>query len=293
MNTSFPYKLAEEFIKFTKLKKHISELNIKKMRKQDTSKPLPFPYFSVKYKQLIIKGTPCYMLSPPKLKSEEIIVFMHGGAFVFGPQIFHWIFVKKLALETGRKVLFVNYPKAPEHPYPVAVNSCMDIVSTLSNPFILMGDSAGGNLAIVIALKLRDQNKPMPQKIVALAPVVDCTLSNPAISKVEDKDVMLERNSLIYIGENWYAKSKKLLVNAFVSPLYAETLKGLPPLFLQIGTHDILYPDTVLFYEKAKKEGLDITMDLGEKMGHDWMIAPEIIPEAKKAMKKMVDFVNK
>lgn len=292
MNTSFPYKLAEEFIKFTKLKKHISELNIKEMRKQDSSKPLPFPYFSVKYRQLIIKGTPCYMFTPPKLKSDEIIVFMHGGAFVFGPQIFHWIFVKKLALETGRKVLFINYPKAPENPYPAAVNSCMDIVSTLSNPFILMGDSAGGNLAIVLALKLRDENKTMPQKIVALSPVVDCTLSNPSISEVEDKDVMLERNSLIYIGENWYAKSKKLLVDASVSPLYAKTLKGLPPLFIQIGTHDILYPDTVLFYEKAKKEGVEVSMDLQEGMLHDWMIAPEIIPESKVAAKKIFKFIK-
>lgn len=292
MNTSFPYKLAEEFIKFTKLKKHISELNIKEMRKQDTSKPLLFPYFSVKYRQLIIKGTPCYMFTPPRIKSDEVIVFMHGGAFVFGPQIFHWIFVKKLALETGRKVLFINYPKAPENPYPAAVNSCMDIVSTLSNPFILMGDSAGGNLAIVLALKLRDENKTMPQKIVALSPVVDCTLSNPSISEVEDKDVMLERNSLIYIGENWYAKSKKLLVDASVSPLYAKTLKGLPPLFMQIGTHDILYPDTVLFYEKAKKEGVEVSMDLQEGMLHDWMIAPEIIPESKVAAKKIFKFIK-
>lgn len=257
------------------------------------NKPVPFPYYSVKYQHEVISNTHCFTFTPPELKSDEIIVYLHGGAFVFGPQIFHWIFVKNLALKTGRRVLFINYPKAPENPFPAAVNSCADVISALQSPYILMGDSAGGNLSIVLALKFRDEELPMPKKIVALAPVVDCTLSNPDITEIEDKDVMLHRESLAFIGENWYAGSKELLKDPYVSPLFAESLKGLPPTFLQIGTHDILYPDTILFYEKAKKEGLDVTLDIGEKMGHCWMVAPVIVPESKLAVKKILDFIEK
>lgn len=290
--TSIQYKLAELFIKANKIREALIEENLPKLRSKDVQKPIPFPYFSVKYRHQKINGTDCYTFTPPKVSSDEVIVYLHGGAFCFGPQVFHWIFVKKLALDTQRKVLFINYPKSPEHPYPAAIDACTKIIEKIKEPFILMGDSAGGTLSLVISLKLRDEQKKMPTKIVALAPCIECTFSNPEIDKIGEKDVMLHKESLQFIAKDWYASGRDIIKHPYLSPIYAETLKGLPPIFLQVGSHDLLYPDCIAFYKKATKEGHDITLDVGEKMGHDWMIAPEIIPEAKKAMKKMVDFVN-
>jgi acetyl esterase/lipase len=285
---------VEKFIKLTKSKTFLNRNNLSAIRKADYKQPLKFIYPSVSIVAESIDGVPCFHLIPPKSNKDTVILYFHGGAFVSGPQIFHWIMLKKLALETKIPILFVNYGKAPENPFPGAINDTyktyMHLLSKNPNAKIIIGgDSAGGTLTLALTFKLKENNIPLPYKLLLLAPCADCRFSNPYIDVIGKKDVMLDKEGLIYITKEWYAPNIDD-TNPYISPIFGDTT-GFPKSILMIGTHDILHPDCILLYNKMKTQGVNIQLIEGKEMFHDWMVAPTFIPESKTALNQLINFI--
>lgn len=234
---------------------------------------------------------PVYTLLPPGSNSNKTVLFIHGGGFVGGPHLFHWHLAGKIARAANCRIIVPVYPLAPEHPYPAAVNALFTLYRQLAgqygNPPALMGDSAGGNLALVTALKLNDEKLPLPPKLVLLSPCLDQQLNNPDIDALEEQDAMLNRKAAqtthsAYIGNN-------AITHPYISPVFGN-LANLPPILLLCGTKEIFYPDCLRFTQMLQQQGGNIEFLQGENLFHDWPMFP-LLPEASTAIAAIARFL--
>jgi acetyl esterase/lipase len=268
-------------------------LNIEKLRWDDFYKPSPSAKKNCNTEEVIIHGVNCYWMTPEKKKSEKIILYFHGGGFVCGPSLLQWRMLSHISKETGITSIMANYRMAPEHPYPAAMDDMMNIYRDLllyreAENIIFMGDSAGAGLALSLAMKLRDEGISLPQKLVLLSPWLDVTMENPLIPEVEKLDQMLAVSGLVEAGK-FYAGNENPL-NPYVSPLFG-TLEGLPPILLQIGTHDMLVCDCRILKEKADETGFFLNYEEWDEMFHVWMLNVPYLPEANRAVAKIEEFL--
>jgi monoterpene epsilon-lactone hydrolase len=208
---------------------------------------------------------------------EKAIIYLHGGAYVYGMDVLHWRFVVKLVERTGYKIVLPDYPLAPEHNYlkTHAMIECtyMSVIKHFEpENIVFMGDSAGGGLVLSYAQSLVKRMKPQPKKIILLSPWLDCSMRNPELETYNRLDPMLNIDALKQAGI-WYAGNVSHVTDPLVSPLYGSFL-NLAPMVVLAGTHDILYCDAVELLSKCRKENVSITFFPFEKMVHVWMLLP-------------------
>jgi len=202
------------------------------------------------------------------------VLFLHGGAYVVNATHPHWRFLARLVEKTGCRVAAPDYPLAPGQCYADAYHMLRSLYRTLLEreprpKIVLMGDSAGGGLALGLALLIRDEGLPPPETIVMLSPWLDVTMSNPRIATIDREDPMLNREALVKAGLSWArgANPRKPLI----SPLYG-TFGCLPTMHLFIGTRDILLADCRRFRDACHAAGARLAYYEFERMLHDWML---------------------
>jgi len=239
-------------------------------------------------KDVEILGHTMVTFSTPEPASNLHIIYLHGGAYVWQGEFFHWTFIKKLIAELNCRATYIDYPLAPEHTYIDTfemLQSGFDHI-TKSFPgdrFILMGDSSGGGLALAFAQKLKKENHPVvPEKLILLSPWLDLELNNPRIKEVEQFDHILTVGSLTIAGDLYAGgddKSKFLL-----SPINGS-LTGIGEILIFIGTHDILWPDCRKLKNEAQEIGESFSLIEYFEMPHTFMLFP--IPTAKDVIYKI------
>ena len=234
-------------------------------------------------------------LVPAGASHEKVILYLHGGGYVTGCIEDHRMLCGLLATATGVKVLIPEYRLAPENPFPAALDDALKIYhwllaqGTSSANIIIAGDSAGGGLSVATVLALKDKNVSLPAAVLCLSPWVDLTLKNQSHitkAKVEallQKDVLREW-ALCYTDES-------NLTNPLVSPIFAD-FHGFPPLLIQVGSEEILLDDSILFAEKAKADGADVTLKIWDGMWHVWQALGDLLPENKKTFEEIGQFVQ-
>jgi acetyl esterase/lipase len=237
----------------------------------------------------------CFFLVPPDTAAGKQLVYLHGGAFTAGPVICHWSMLARVCEKTGISAILVDYGLAPERPFPRGLQDVLAVCEHLRakqgvEAVFLMGDSAGGGLALSAALALKEEKQALPEKLVLLSPWLDLTLSNPEIDRVEYRDPLLERDALVEAGREYAAGRDP--AHYLLSPVNG-TLQGLPPTLLQIGTHDLLVSDCRRFRDKAQRAGVFLIYQEWEAMFHDWMTQTPHMPEANKAVEEIVFFLKK
>ncbi|KAI9302272.1 alpha/beta hydrolase fold-domain-containing protein, partial [Cunninghamella echinulata] len=194
--------------------------------------------------------TSLLLLSSRKKKStEKIVLYIHGGAYCAMSAQTHRTLTHKISKSTGRRVFAINYRLAPETPFPGALYDAVQSFLYLIDPqekyyfdpkcIMVMGDSAGGGLALAMLLYLRDHSLPLPEGACLLSPWVDLTFSYPSWNDASLFDYLPNNpNQLImnpqelYLGPNF---SKSMLLHPYVSPLHAENFDYLPPIMIQSG----------------------------------------------------------
>ena len=154
---------------------------------------------------------------------------------------------------------------------------------------IISGDSAGGGLTLASLLKLREENLSLPATGICLSPVTDFAITGESIKTKAKEEIMLTENEIKQSVEI-YAKGQSVK-HPLISPLYAD-LPGLPPLLIQTGTAEILLDDSTRFAQKAIEQGVTVDLDLWDNMFHVFQIFGKLIPESKKALKKIGDFAK-
>ena len=213
-------------------------------------------------------------------EASNIIIYLHGGAYISNPTVHHKHYVKKLAVNTNSIVVFPIYPKTPIHNYKETFSIIdklyKDIINNSKLNVILMGDSSGGGLALVLLEKLAKYNEIQPSKTILFSPWLDISLSSDGIESYEKVDPMLAIKPIRYVGEFYYKGTNEK--DYKVSPLFGEISK-IKNLTIFVGTREILYPETIRFKDRCEKEKVDLNLIIHKGMNHCYPLYP--IKEAK------------
>lgn len=296
---SIQSKIAERIIlrggekeKFTN-KKLLAEFMAEKQADKDKPYVLP-EKIGKKYniEKQTFDGMDCHMFNQANNPSEKQILYLHGGAYVNQPLVYHWKFLGKLAEETNATIFVPIYPKAPNHQYQESFDKVLPIYETIlhksdAKNVVFMGDSAGGGFALALAQLLLEKGLPQPQHIILLSPWLDITMKNPDAYELEDLDPMIGIYGAIEMGKAYAGDTDPN--HYLLSPINGK-INGLGGISLFIGTHEILLPDARKFRDIAKSQGISINYYEYPKMNHVFPVYP--IPEAKKARKEIVEIIK-
>ena len=239
-------------------------------------------------------GVRAEWVSVPGSRPDRVLLYLHGGSFAFRFPNAHAAFAARLCRRLGARALIPDYRLAPEHPYPAAPDDCIAAYrwalaqGSGANSIVFLGDSAGGNLALVTLHRALRAGEPLPACAVLLSPVVDCTLESHSIRDNEGLDPMLSLPDLLIL-RHCYLPSPSLFAQPDVSPLFAD-FTGLPPLFLQAGSSEILRDEAVRTAERAHAAGVDVELELWPGTPHAFQMA-SFLPEAAQAIDRIVHFV--
>jgi monoterpene epsilon-lactone hydrolase len=243
---------------------------------------------------LNIEGLYAEWLTNSRSAEDKVILYLHGGGYEYCSAETHRPLAARIMIEAGVKVLLPEYRLAPEHPFPAAIEDSLKIYHWLleqgyhPSNIILAGDSAGGGLSVAAALKLRDQNDPLPAAIVCLSPWVDLTGSGESYHKNQGSDPYLSvegtRNAALM-----YAAGAPLN-HELVSPVFAD-FHDFPPLFIQAGSIEILLSDAEKLANQALRAGVNVTFKIWEGMWHVWQITGSL-PESKQAIQEIGAFIK-
>ena len=214
---------------------------------------------------------------------EQTVFYFHGGAYVNQPNNQQTTMAARTAAETGAEVVLIVYPKMPVYTCEDAYSACMGYYEYYTSyndcgKVVMMGDSAGGGLALGIVQQLKQQGKTLPEELILISPWVDVTMSNKDLDEYAGLDPMLGIDGLKRMGEVWAGDLP--VTDPKVSPIYGD-LSVPCHVTVTTGTWEVLYPDTVLLVDKMKEAGTDVALITGERMIHCYPICP--IPEAKGA----------
>lgn len=237
-----------------------------------------------------IDGFNVYTLSKPDYKN--IVLYIHGGAWVYEFFADHATFCDDLVDTLDAKVYAPFYPLAPKYSYKDTYKMIIDLYNELlklNKPIFVMGDSAGGNIALGLMLLLKDNGIKLPERLIPLCPCVDMTFENPETLEVQKIDPIDAVYGCKEFGKMW-AKDTDLK-NPVLSPLFATSLAGFPKTLLLASTNDILTPDIMKFYERMINAGNDITLVEGKGLWHVFPVSN--IPDKKIFLDILKDFCLK
>ena len=212
--------------------------------------------------------------------SGPLVLYLHGGAYVNGFNAHQWRFMDRLARQTGCTVVAPAYHLAPWADYARAYDDLTALYRTLLAEYpgrrlILMGDSAGGGLALGFAEALAANGDPLPERLVLFSPWVDVSMDNPDIADYLPVEPMLHFDLVKVHGRYWAGDADTHFWQ--VSPLFGD-MAGLPPVTMTCGTRELLYPDILLARDRLAEAGVDVTLRVGRGLNHDWPLME--IPEA-------------
>lgn len=212
----------------------------------------------------------------PKIKSEKekYILYFHGGSYIAETSEEHWNFLENLVKDTGYTVILPDYPLAPKYTYEDVFTMIKplykEIIERISpEDLIMMGDSAGGGMALALEENLSEENEELPSKLILISPWLDTKMENSKIDEVQKNDKDLNKEALKIAGMAYKGKNGKdtYLVNPIDGPL--DKLKNVT---IYTGTYDILNPDVEILVQKAKEKNVTINVKEYEECGHIWIV---------------------
>lgn len=216
-----------------------------------------------------------FVISPrEESKTKTMIFYLHGGSYMAETSRTHWEFLEDLVSDTGAAIILPDYPLTPKYNYKdvylMIYPLYQELLETVdSENMIIMGDSAGGGIALALCEKLGEDGKKQPKKTILISPWLDVSLKNPEITAVESKDKQLNKEALILAGIAYAGEDG--MDQYWVNPIHGP-LKNLQNVIIFTGTYDILNPDTHRLVEEAEKE--NVTIDLREypEQRHIWLL---------------------
>lgn len=223
---------------------------------------------------------------------KYVILYCHGGGYSTGSSLYARTLTTKLAESTSMDVLCFDYRLSPENPYPAATEDAMkawDYLMLLgygARDVIVAGDSAGGNLALSLVLKLKQQERLLPRGLVLLSPWTDLTSSGETHTTRAEVDPVLDKDYLERMISN-YAKGQEL-EDPLISPLFGD-FTGFPPTYIQVGDNEILLSDATRLHRKMIQANVSAKIDIFEGMWHVFQMSP--FKTAYEAMEKNAEFI--
>ena len=242
-----------------------------------------------------LSGIPALHVATPRSRPDRHVLYLHGGGYVTGsPELYRHV-LWRLADAAEAQVAAVRYRLAPEHPFPAALDDALaawrGLLAEGADPgrAAIIGDSAGGGLALCLALRLRDAREPLPAAIVALSPWTDLAISGDSIRSNARADPMLNAEHVPLLASRYLGGADPR--SPYASPLYGDPA-GLPPTLIQVGSDEILLDDAVRMAAQMRDAGCTVELEIWQRMPHVWQSFAPVLPEARRAIARIGVFVQ-
>jgi acetyl esterase/lipase len=234
---------------------------------------------------LPVRGYWYHPLSAPR---DVTVLYLHGGGYAYYSKS-HSNLIALVTLAAGSRTFAPDYRLIPEHPFPAQLEDALAayrwLLETGVAPerLVVIGDSAGGNLALALLLSLRDAAQPLPALAICLAPWTDLANSGESMRANASHDWLEARMASQWA--DWFCQGTSP-ANPLVSPIHAD-LRGLPPIYIQAGSAEILHDMICAFAEQAEKQCAPVNLEIWPNMTHDFQAFGNIIPESKQALQRI------
>jgi epsilon-lactone hydrolase len=240
-------------------------------------------------------GVPTEWVNHPASGARGFVLYLHGGGYVTCSPRTHRSLTSRLARAARVCVVVPDYRLAPENPHPAAVDDALAAYRGLldqgipARDIVIGGDSAGGGLTLALALRIKALGLPQPAGLLLLSPWTDLTLSGTSMRDPAVREWVLSPVFIAKAAQDYMAGQDPLTPTG--SPLFAD-LAGLPPLFIQVGTDEVLLDDSTRLAQRATAQQVPTTLQIWPQMWHVWQMYGGQIPEADRAIQAMADFVH-
>lgn len=234
---------------------------------------------------LEIAGVACERHSSAGAVAGRVLLYLHGGAYTAGSPVSHRPLVARLAQLGRTAAVAADYRLGPEHPFPAAVNDALAVYRRLledhaADSIVVAGDSAGGGLALALALALKREALPQPPGIFVISPWADLTQSHATYNSKAATDPMISRDGLNLHAAAYLGGGDPM--DPLASPVFGD-LEGLPPLLIQVGSEETLLGDSLLLAERAGHAKVKVTLEIWPEMIHVWHAFGAILEPARAA----------
>ena len=237
-----------------------------------------------------------WVLAPGADPSVRLL-YIHGGGFVSGSGGFYLPLAAHISSTAKCAVLLVDYRLAPEHRFPAGLDDCVQAHDWMcangptgrdpARATFVAGDSAGGNLTLATLLALRDRKFRLPQGAISISPAADLTLSSESLKTVHDP--IISSKTMPIFRDHYLGQQDP--VQPLASPVFGD-YRGLPPLLIQAGEHEMLRDDAIRVAKKAQSDGLDVKLEIWPGMFHVFQSHDPLLPEGKEAVDHIAQFIQ-
>ncbi|SFE84536.1 alpha/beta hydrolase [Spirosoma endophyticum] len=246
---------------------------------------------SVPVAETSLAGVKSYWFNKPLLNQKHIVIYLHGGMYALGSINSYWAMVSHLAKRLNLPIVYVEYSLSPEHPYPAAVNENLAVYRALQKAypgykFSIIGDSAGGGLAVQLVNSSVEAKLPVPASLALISPWVDLKTRNESYASKQAADPILSRKML-----HDHALLYNPATNKAADPSEL-TFKTFPPVLVLVGTDEVLNDDAKNFYQVIKLIQPRAKLKEFEGQKHVWPVSSIDSKASVEALRDIDAFVK-
>lgn len=244
-----------------------------------TRKYVDVPQFEgIKTSEVYVNNMQVLLFNDKKDVNQQVIFYLHGGAYVFQPNREHFNTVEDIIKKTDAHVVMPIYPKAPNHDYKVAYPKILEayrktISKTASRENItFVGDSAGGGLVVGLSSLLTYADIPQPRQLILISPWLDAASNNPNMKIFKESDRVSPSQTFLQVTGQLWAGGENDVYHPLVSPIYTKQITNLPPLYIIAGGDEMFYPDILRFQSYLLEAGIEVQLFIKDHMMHNYAI---------------------
>jgi acetyl esterase/lipase len=246
----------------------------------------------VTYAEVDVDGVPALWCIPKDCDAGRVLLHIHGG----GTVIFSIHTDRKaaghIARAAGVRALVLDYRRSPEHKFPAQIDDVEKAYDWLLAQGIrpeniaITGQSVGGNLAISVAVRLRNEGIALPAAVLSVSPWYDMELKNKSIESNAENDKLLSRSVLEWFRESWLGGTGVAWNDSRVNLLFAD-LTGLPPIQVYYGDYELFAGEAIEFAKRARDAGVDVSLHSVPEGQHNFILGAGRVPEVDQAIEEM------
>jgi monoterpene epsilon-lactone hydrolase len=228
--------------------------------------------------------------------SDRVVLFLHGGGFVAGSSTSYAKLAARIGAALNAQAFVPDYRLAPEHPFPAACEDALTIYQALlakgydPDQIAVVGDSAGGNLALGLMAQILKLGLPKPAVVALMSPAADLTYSGASFDYNASRDPVLPTSQADLLNQIYLEDADP--AQPLASPLFAD-LAGCPPILLQASSTEILLSDAERIEEKLRTTGVETELQVFSNCPHVWQLLAGYLPEADGAIAQIATFCNR
>jgi len=245
----------------------------------------------IRREDVVTDGVSGLWLIPDNSLPDRVLLYLHGGGFIYGLSTLHVEMVAYLARKMGTRAMMVDYRLAPDRPFPAALEDCVATYCWLltqgfaANNIVIAGDSAGGNLTLTTLMKLRDSGDPLPVAAACLSPVADLT-NDGRFQKAYD--LVLHPRAAHFMSQSYVGSHDAR--HPLLSPVFGDW-HDLPPLLIHAGEDELLCQDAVRVEALTAEAGNEVRLEVYPGMWHVWQIYLGL-PQAVHSLDDIAQFLT-